>query len=89
MPQATEQRPVALVFVYGCERCTDILAFLETYQVPYALIDIERDLEASMLVADANRGQFVMPVVQIGDNFYAQPTVAQLAARLGVDHLQG
>ncbi len=86
MSQLQRRRPSTSLIVYACDRCTEILTFLETYGVPYTLVDIEEDLEASMLVAEANQGQFLMPLVQIGDEFYRLPTPAELAERLGVEH---
>lgn len=73
------------IIVYGCKRCTEIINFLEANDLTYRLIDIEHDLEATMLIADANQGRFTMPAVQIGEDFYSLPTPAQLAERLGIE----
>ena len=83
--QAGQRYP--LVIVYACERCTELLSFLTACGVPYMLIDIEKDLEASMLVIEATQGQFLMPIVQIGTELYCLPTPAELAARLGIEQL--
>ncbi len=77
------------IIVYGCERCTEILTFLDTHEILYKVVNIEDDLDASMLVADVNQGQFLMPAVQIGDDFYSLPTLEEIAKRLGVDLVSG
>ena len=86
MSQSEQKRVGPTIIVYACDRCTEILAFLDACKMPYALIDVEEELDAGMHVADVNQGQFTMPAIQIGDDFYSLPTPAELAGRLGVDY---
>ena len=86
MSQSEQKRVGPTIIVYACDRCTEILAILDACKMPYALIDVEEELEAGMHVADVNQGQFTMPAIQIGDDFYSLPTPAELAERLDVDY---
>lgn len=86
MSQSEQKRVGPTIIVYACDRCIEILAFLDACKMPYALIDVEEELDAGMHVADVNQGQFTMPAIQIGDDFYSLPTPAELAERLGVNY---
>jgi len=84
MSQSKEEHTAPPIIVYGCDRCTEVLAFLDAHGLPYTLADLEQDQEASMLVAQAVRGQFLMSVVQIEDDFYS---LLGPAEQLGINDL--
>ncbi len=76
------------ITVYGAHWCPDCRRskqFLGEHQIPYDWIDIEEDEAAARLVVEKNEGKRIIPTIVFDDgSFLAEPTNAELAAKLGL-----
>lgn len=74
--------------MYGTEWCGDCRRskrLLESNGVPYRYIDVDEDDDARQLVMELNDGRRTVPTIVFADGtFLAEPSDAQLAAKLGL-----
>lgn len=77
------------ITIYGTHWCADCRRskrFLGERLVRYQWIDIEQDDAARQLVEKLNHGMHVVPTIVFPDgSVLAEPSDAQLAAKLGLD----
>jgi thioredoxin reductase (NADPH) len=77
-----------LITVYGAHWCPDCRRskqFLGEHQIPYSWIDIDEDEAAAQFVIEKNSGRRIIPTIVFEDgSFLAEPTNAELAAKLGL-----
>lgn len=76
--------------VYGalwCPDCRRAKQFLAEHRVPYRWVDIEKEPEAQETVRDLNDGRQIIPTIVFDDGgpIMAEPSNAELAARLGIN----
>ncbi len=76
--------------VYGalwCPDCRRSKQFLAEHRIPYQWVDVEGDLAAQRVVEELNGGRRIIPTIVFGDggSVLAEPTNAELAARLGIN----
>ena len=80
--------PSSDIAVYGAHWCPDCRRskqFLGEHQIPYKWIDIEEDAAAEQWVIEKNQGKRIVPTIMFADgSVLAEPTNAQLAAKLGL-----
>lgn len=80
----TEER----IKVYGalwCPDCRRAKQFLGEQRIDYEWIDIDEDPEAAALVREKNEGKQIIPTIIFPDgSFLAEPSNAELAAKLGL-----
>ncbi|MDA8307746.1 MAG: FAD-dependent oxidoreductase [Deltaproteobacteria bacterium] len=76
------------ITVYGANWCPDCRRsklFLGEHRVPYKWVDIEQDSDAQRFVTEKNGGRRIIPTIVFRDgSFLAEPTNAELAAKLGL-----
>jgi thioredoxin reductase (NADPH) len=74
--------------VYGapwCPDCRRAKQFLGEQRVPYDWIDIDEDPQAAAFVREKNNGKQIIPTIVFPDgSFLAEPSNAELAAKLGL-----
>jgi glutaredoxin-like protein len=74
--------------MYGavwCGDCRRSKRFLDERRIPFTWIDIDADPEAAAFVRQANKGKQVVPTIIFPDgSMLAEPSNAQLAAKLGL-----
>ncbi len=79
----------AALTVYGapwCPDCRRSKQFLGEQRVPYNWIDIDHDESAREYVSSINDGRQIIPTIVFEDgSFLAEPSNAELAARLGIN----
>jgi thioredoxin reductase (NADPH) len=77
-----------LITVYGAHWCPDCRRskqFLGEHQIPYSWVDIDEDEAAAQFVIEKNNGKRIIPTIVFNDgSFLAEPTNAELAAKLGL-----
>jgi thioredoxin reductase (NADPH) len=75
------------ITVYGtawCPDCKRAKRFLAEHRIPYTQIDVETNAEGMAFIEQANHGMHVIPTITFADgSLLAEPTNAQLAAKLG------
>ena len=75
--------------IYGALWCTDCRRskqFLGEMRVAYDWIDIDEDPSGAAFVQQKNQGKQIIPMIVFDDgSFLAEPTNAELAAKLGLD----
>ena len=67
-----------------CGDCRRAKSFLESKDIAYEEIDIERDPAAAELVMQHNEGKRRVPTFDIDGDFYGNPRIDRLAEVLGV-----
>lgn len=76
------------IVMYGavwCGDCRRSKRFLDERRIPFTWIDIDADPEAAAFVRQANKGKQVVPTIIFPDgSMLAEPSNAQLAAKLGL-----
>ena len=76
------------ITVYGapwCPDCKRSKQFLAEQRVDYSWVDIDVDEEARSYVQRVNDGKQIIPTIVFGDgSVLAEPTNAELAAKLGI-----
>ena len=76
------------ITVYGapwCPDCKRSKQFLAEQRVDYSWVDIDADEEARSYVQRVNDGKQIIPTIVFGDgSVLAEPTNAELAAKLGI-----
>ena len=76
------------ITVYGapwCPDCRRSKQFLGEQRVPYDWIDIDNDEDAREFVGSINNGKQIIPTIVFSDgSFLAEPSNAELAAKLGI-----
>jgi thioredoxin reductase (NADPH) len=76
------------LIVYGapwCPDCRRSKRFLSEMRIPYEWVDIDQEPEAGEYVSRLNGGRRIIPTIVFEDgSFLAEPTNAQLAAKLGL-----
>ena len=82
------QRPD--ITVYGalwCPDCRRSKQFLAEHRIPYRWIDIEQEPDTQETVRQLNDGRQIIPTIVFDDGglTLAEPTNAELAARLGIN----
>ncbi len=79
----------AALTVYGapwCPDCRRSKQFLGEQRVPYEWIDIDLDESAREYVSSINDGKQIIPTIVFEDgSFLAEPSNAELAAKLGIN----
>jgi thioredoxin reductase (NADPH) len=78
------------ITVYGalwCPDCRRSKQFLAEHRIPYRWVDIEQEPEAQDTVRRLNDGRQVIPTIVFDDggSILAEPSNAELAARLGIN----
>ena len=78
------------ITMYGalwCPDCRRSKQFLADHRVPYRWIDIEQDPAAQEIVRQLNDGRQIIPTIVFADGgpILAEPSNAELAARLGIN----
>jgi len=80
--------PEAKITVYGapwCPDCKQSKQFLGEQRVPYNWVDIDQDEEGRSYVQQVNNGRQIIPTIVFEDgSILAEPTNAELAAKLGI-----
>lgn len=76
--------------VYGalwCPDCRRSKQFLAEHRIPYRWVDIEQEPEAQVTVRQLNQGRQIIPTIVFDDGgpILAEPSNADLAARLGIN----
>ena len=76
--------------VYGalwCPDCRRSKQFLAEHRIPYRWIDIEQEPDAQETVRRLNEGRQIIPTIVFDDGgpILAEPSNAELAARLGIN----
>ena len=78
-----------IILVYGTSWCGDTRrarSFLDSHQIQYKWIDIDKDMEARKYVEKVNRGYRSVPTIVFPDgSMLVEPSRAALAAKFGVD----
>jgi thioredoxin reductase (NADPH) len=70
---------------YWCPDCRRSKQFLGEHQIAYHWVDIEQDPAGEALVLGKNEGRRILPTIVFADgSFLAEPSNAQLAAKLGL-----
>ncbi len=70
---------------HWCPDCRRAKQFLGEHQIPYQWVDIEQDPEGEKYVLQKNNGKRTIPTIEFPDgSILAEPTNAQLAAKLGL-----
>jgi glutaredoxin len=75
------------VVVYGAYWCQDTMrtrAFLNRHTIPYTLIDVEEDVEATQRVLDWNNGCLSTPTLDIEGRIVTEPSDEELAELMGL-----
>jgi glutaredoxin-like protein len=76
------------IIMYGTIWCGDTRrarALLDQNKIPYKWIDIDQDKEARKYVESVNHGYRSVPTIIFPDgSMLVEPTVSQLAAKLGI-----
>ena len=68
-----------------CPDCKRVKRFFGEQRVPYLNVDIEHDPEAMAFVEQVNHGKRIIPTIVFPDgSFLAEPSNAELAAKLGL-----
>lgn len=68
-----------------CSDCRRTYQFLDKHQIPYEVIDIEKDAKAMKLVEQLNRGYQSVPTIIFPDgSTLTEPSYTQLAEKLGI-----
>ena len=86
-PVREKDSPWPKIVVYGAHWCTDSLRtrrFLNRHGIPYVLLDVTRDPEASQQVKVWNQGLLATPTLKIGDRIVVEPSDEELGEILGV-----
>ncbi|MCQ9344179.1 mycoredoxin [Corynebacterium kozikiae] len=66
-----------------CPFCRNLLRGLRGANIPFELVDVDRDAEASEWVKSVNGGNRVVPTVRYADNTTAtNPSLAQVQEKL-------
>ena len=78
------------ITMYGalwCPDCRRSKQFLAEHRIPYRWVDIEQEPEAQEIVRQLNAGRRIIPTIVFGDGgpTLAEPSNAELAARLGIN----
>ena len=78
------------ITVYGalwCPDCRRSKQFLAEHRIPYRWVDIEQQPEAQDTVRQLNDGRQIIPTIVFDDGgpILAEPSNAELAARLGIN----
>ena len=78
------------ITVYGalwCPDCRRSKQFLAEHRIPYRWVDIEQEPEAQETVRQLNDGRQIIPTIVFDDSgsILAEPSNAELAARLGIN----
>jgi thioredoxin reductase (NADPH) len=75
--------------VYGapwCPDCRRSKQFLGEMRIPYHWVDIDQDANAARYVQSRNAGKRIIPTIVFEDgSFLAEPSNAELAAKLGLN----
>ena len=76
--------------VYGalwCPDCRRSKQFLAEHRIAYRWVDIDQDTDAQQIVRELNNGRQIIPTIVFDDGgpVLAEPTNAELAARLGIN----
>ena len=61
-----------------CPDCHRAKAFLNSKNVGYTEVDIEKTPQAADIVAQHNNGKHVVPTFEIGGQFYGNPSLRDL-----------
>jgi glutaredoxin len=67
-----------------CGYCEILKAGLARRGVPYTAVDIWEDRSQAEIVRRATGGDEIVPTVQVGERFFVNPSVDEVAAALGV-----
>ncbi len=82
--------PDANLTVYGapwCPDCKRSKKFLGEMRIPYNWVDIDQDEEGRNRVQQLNDGKQIIPTIVFEDgSILVEPTNAELAAKLVVQH---
>lgn len=74
--------------VYGttwCPDCKRSKKFLGEHRVQYSWIDVEKDAAAMLMIEELNNGKQIIPTIVFEDgSVLAEPSNAELAAKLGI-----
>ena len=83
-----ETNAAQTLIIYGtpwCPDCKRSKKFLAEHRIRYEWIDIDKNPDAAALVRETNQGKQTIPTIIFPDgSFLAEPTDAQLAAKLGM-----
>ena len=76
--------------VYGalwCPDCRRSKQFLSEHRIAHRWVDIDQDTDAQQIVRELNNGRQIIPTIVFdgGGPVLAEPTNAELAARLGIN----
>jgi len=78
----------AAILLYGADWCGSsrrVRLFLDSHSIPYTLLDIDLDPQASRQVEAINHGNRSIPTLVWPDGtFLVEPSNAQLAEKLGL-----
>lgn len=75
---ATTETSITVYSTTWCPDCHRTKAFLSSKQVNYTEVDIEQAPEAADIVAQHNNGKHVVPTLEIGGQFYGNPSLRDL-----------
>jgi len=77
----------ASVIMYSttwCGYCRIAKRFLDENNIPYTEIDIEQDEEAALRVEQWNKGNRIVPTIDINGTMMTNPSTAQMRQALGL-----
>ena len=78
---------MANIVFYGakwCSDCKDVKSFLNAYEQNYHYIDVEKNSEAATYVEKQNKGERLVPMLEIDGEVLTTPTIDQVVSKLGV-----
>jgi mycoredoxin len=81
-------KPGEKIIIYGTEWCGDCRRarrLLDQHNIPYQLINIDRDREAEQFVLKTNGGMRSVPTIVFPDHsILVEPSSYRLAEKLGI-----
>ena len=61
-----------------CGYCMTLKKELEKREIPFESVNIWEQRDQAEIVREANGGDELVPTVQVGDKFYANPSLAEV-----------
>jgi thioredoxin reductase (NADPH) len=80
-----EHKEIVFYGAHWCPDCRRAKQFLGEHLIPFRWVDIEKDAAGEQVVIQKNNGKRIIPTIEFPDgSILAEPTNAELAARLGL-----
>lgn len=78
MSDNTNSPAATVYYADWCPFCQQLISQLNSTDTPYALVDADRDVEASEWIKSVNDGNRIVPTVKFSDGTHATNPPAQL-----------